>query len=262
MAIALVIHPYLQLLLLVLVVKKHGWWSSMCIISEWRRSRGSGLGKWIFGDFKKLTLKVGEEKQYPEMGRKKSLKPRKDPNILLDFDLKFIEIFSIIFYSNFVMYHVSDELAQEEKLAPLPPAQQRQQEDSMEDMEANSLFFHNLLLLGFDPQRYEQKFQIAFHAEMFHKPNVKAMQVVIYFLLMKLSPQETRERFKHVWPVLDRQQARTFITLSMVRRLVSVFASVSVSESRVSVSVACFLSSSFFALRASSVGDGLPRSRM
>ena len=64
------------------------------------------------------------------------------------------------------------------------------------------LFYTNLLLLGFDPQQYEREYQTRLHKEMFQTSNLKAMEVVVWFLLGKYEGEKARNiRLKGVWPV-------------------------------------------------------------
>ena len=73
------------------------------------------------------------------------------------------------------------------------------------------MFFTNILLLGFDVEKNEQRHQIKFSADMFDKSNVRGMEVTMYFLFHRLSPSRAKELFRGVWPVdSDRNRARDF----------------------------------------------------
>lgn len=50
------------------------------------------------------------------------------------------------------------------------------------------LLFSNLLLLGLDPETAERKYSCTISPEMFRTPNVKGMEAVLHFLLLKSSP--------------------------------------------------------------------------
>eukprot|EP01117_Protostelium_nocturnum_P000058 TRINITY_DN1014_c0_g1_i1.p1 TRINITY_DN1014_c0_g1~~TRINITY_DN1014_c0_g1_i1.p1 ORF type:complete len:559 (-),score=121.56 TRINITY_DN1014_c0_g1_i1:1037-2713(-) len=73
-----------------------------------------------------------------------------------------------------------------------------------------SAFFCNVLLLGFDCENEKKKHSILFHSEMFKSPNVKGMEVIFYFLLLKMFGNETKEEFKNVWPIHSKDQSRDF----------------------------------------------------
>lgn len=45
---------------------------------------------------------------------------------------------------------------------------------------------------------------------MFKSPNQKGMQILIHFLLSTLDPQRATKEFRTNWPILDRQQERSF----------------------------------------------------
>jgi hypothetical protein len=61
-----------------------------------------------------------------------------------------------------------------------------------------SLYFRNLLLLGFDVEANTAKHGIQFFPEMFRTANVKGMEVIFYFLLQKLNPNQTKEVIKYI----------------------------------------------------------------
>jgi hypothetical protein len=66
----------------------------------------------------------------------------------------------------------------------------------------DNLFYTNLLLLGFDTPQYEREFQTKFNQDMFHASNVKAMEVVVWFLMGKYEGDKMRNiRLKGIWPV-------------------------------------------------------------
>ncbi len=56
-------------------------------------------------------------------------------------------------------------------------------------MTLEQTFFSNLILLGFDVALEQKKNGIPFTPDMFRNSNMKGMSVVIYFLLVKLSPK-------------------------------------------------------------------------
>lgn len=62
-----------------------------------------------------------------------------------------------------------------------------------EKLSVERLFYDNLLLLGFEPAALEKKYGATLDANMFKRSNPKAMEVVVYFLLLKISPDHTRD---------------------------------------------------------------------
>jgi len=58
---------------------------------------------------------------------------------------------------------------------------------------AENVFFTNLLLLSFDPHKEEKKHGIPFHPKMFLTTNAKGMQVILYFLLNRLSSEKAKK---------------------------------------------------------------------
>ncbi|XP_033123992.1 mucin-17-like [Anneissia japonica] len=73
-----------------------------------------------------------------------------------------------------------------------------------------SIFFSNILLLGFEPGAMEAKYSIPFTKDMFAMPNKKAFEVVMYFLLTRLNPALAKERFRVCYPVCDKKQEQLF----------------------------------------------------
>eukprot|EP00743_Colponemidia_sp_Colp-15_P011284 GILK01012564.1.p1 GENE.GILK01012564.1~~GILK01012564.1.p1 ORF type:complete len:814 (-),score=144.86 GILK01012564.1:37-2439(-) len=83
-------------------------------------------------------------------------------------------------------------------------------------MAAEDVMFNSLLLLGFDCESMEKKHRIPFNKEMFshRQGNLKGMEVVIYFLLHRLNPEETERTFRTCWPALEALQHREFKQLA------------------------------------------------
>lgn len=77
-------------------------------------------------------------------------------------------------------------------------------------MDIPQVFFSNLQLLGFDAFAMERKWRIPFNKEMFHLPNKKGFEAVMYFLFEKLNPIQCREQFRDCWPVSDKKEEQSF----------------------------------------------------
>eukprot|EP01102_Stenamoeba_stenopodia_P009908 TRINITY_DN2942_c0_g1_i1.p1 TRINITY_DN2942_c0_g1~~TRINITY_DN2942_c0_g1_i1.p1 ORF type:complete len:743 (-),score=208.01 TRINITY_DN2942_c0_g1_i1:26-2218(-) len=77
-------------------------------------------------------------------------------------------------------------------------------------LNSENCFWNSLLILGFDPDLNSKKHGIPFTADMFRKNNVKGMEVIFYFLFSKISPAKTKDLFRALWPVYDKNQAREF----------------------------------------------------
>ena len=61
------------------------------------------------------------------------------------------------------------------------------------DLVEIDLFWNNLLLLGFDVIKENDKHKIQFSKDLFKvSGNLKAMEVIIYFLLYKIDPVSTK----------------------------------------------------------------------
>jgi len=72
------------------------------------------------------------------------------------------------------------------------------------------VFFRNLILLGFDPANEKKRHNVVFSPEMFKSPNVKAMEVVFYFIFSCLDPSSSKEYFRTCWPIVSKDQQRDF----------------------------------------------------
>ena len=91
---------------------------------------------------------------------------------------------------------------------------------------AASLCWHNLLLLGFNPQAQSAQHKMELSASMFDRPNARAMHLLLHFLLMAIkgcpaadahnaAPEwkDMIQVFSHSYPCLDRNQARDFLAV-------------------------------------------------
>jgi HAUS augmin-like complex subunit 6 len=82
--------------------------------------------------------------------------------------------------------------------------------DTTAFLNSKDVFFTNLVLLGFDPLNYEEKYKIPFTRDMFDQNNRKGMEVVMHYLFTRLSPQRSKQAFKDCWPIFDKKQEQQF----------------------------------------------------
>ncbi|CAG8639173.1 3779_t:CDS:2, partial [Paraglomus brasilianum] len=76
-----------------------------------------------------------------------------------------------------------------------------------------SIFWTNLVLLGFDPPKHAvgTYSAIAFDQDVFTGVNnVKAMEPIVWFLFNKLDPNKAKKRFSSCWPVTNLGQSKEF----------------------------------------------------
>lgn len=71
--------------------------------------------------------------------------------------------------------------------------ERQQKEEKRPDFE--DALFSSLLLLGLDPDFAEKKYGCSISREMFRTPNVKGMEVVLHYLLTRVSPEAKDVRF-------------------------------------------------------------------
>lgn len=57
-------------------------------------------------------------------------------------------------------------------------------------MDKETIWFNNLILLGFDTTEIQRKTNISFFPEMFRVANVKGMEQVVYFFLEQIFTKE------------------------------------------------------------------------
>jgi hypothetical protein len=70
---------------------------------------------------------------------------------------------------------------------------------------AETVFWNNLLLLGFDSEEYEKKYQMQFNRDMFQKVNVKGMEIVMFFLIGKIEQEPTKTVRRLDFPLHPRE---------------------------------------------------------
>nr|CAG4708665.1 unnamed protein product [Naegleria fowleri] len=89
------------------------------------------------------------------------------------------------------------------------------QQYSHDGIGPESVLFSNLLLLGFDPNAYEEKYNLAFHKDMFKNTNIKGMEIIMYFLFSKLDMKRTEKDFQQLFPVSDKKQRTAFRSVAL-----------------------------------------------
>lgn len=65
-------------------------------------------------------------------------------------------------------------------------------------------------LLGFDKEANEKQFKIVLNSSVFAKPNAKAFEVVVNFLLSQLDTERWQKNFSQYWPPLNKDQQKEF----------------------------------------------------
>lgn len=78
-----------------------------------------------------------------------------------------------------------------------------------------SLFFNNLVLLGFNIKENEFNNRMKFHKEMFRSTNPKAMEIIFSFLFKLLDPKRSEKDFKGCWPVTNQKEASQFRSVAL-----------------------------------------------
>ncbi len=74
-------------------------------------------------------------------------------------------------------------------------------------LEVETIFFTNLMLLGFEPNKYEKKYRIVFNKNMFKTANTKGMEVIFHFLFQRLDPKKADKEFLSIWPLHGQNRA-------------------------------------------------------
>lgn len=63
---------------------------------------------------------------------------------------------------------------------------------------------------GFDIPLHEKQYKSTFNSSLFIRPNPKAFEVIIHFLLTKLDPERAEKAFSTCWPVVSIEQQKFF----------------------------------------------------
>jgi len=98
--------------------------------------------------------------------------------------------------------------------------------------EAEAILFTNLSLLGFDPKEQQRLYKVSIQPDMFRRANQKGMEVVLYFLLRCVIPEDrfsavcfpcsfcyahsfVFQGFQMIWPCHEKAQQRDFKKVSL-----------------------------------------------
>ena len=71
-------------------------------------------------------------------------------------------------------------------------------------------------LLGFDTEANEKDFKLVFNSLTFAKPNPKAFEVIVHFLLTQLDAERAQKTFSQCWPPILKEQTKEFKDLMYV----------------------------------------------
>lgn len=71
-------------------------------------------------------------------------------------------------------------------------------------------FFSLIKILGFDIEQAEQQYKVIFNAQTFTKPNVKAFEIIIHYLLNEIDSEYAQKVFRTCWPILIKEQQKEF----------------------------------------------------
>lgn len=83
--------------------------------------------------------------------------------------------------------------------------------DTDRSLSYESLFFTNLLLLGFNVENHEKEYRIPFHKDMFKSSNVRAMEIITHFMMGKMEGDKKRNQMlKACWPVAGKNERNEF----------------------------------------------------
>ncbi len=65
-----------------------------------------------------------------------------------------------------------------------------------------SIVFKSLSILGFDFEHESRKHNVRFGVDMFKSPNVKGMEIILYFLLTKYDPKMKEVSYPLLYRIL------------------------------------------------------------
>lgn len=63
---------------------------------------------------------------------------------------------------------------------------------------------------GFDTKSNEKEHKIQFNASLFTRPNQKAFDVIVHFLLCQIDPDRGEKSFAQIWPIVLKEQQKEF----------------------------------------------------
>lgn len=65
-------------------------------------------------------------------------------------------------------------------------------------------------LFGFNIKSNEREYKIQFNSNMFFRPNQKAFEVIVHFLLCQIDPDKAEKFFSQCWPIVLKEQNKEF----------------------------------------------------
>ncbi|RMZ98139.1 HAUS augmin-like complex subunit 6, partial [Brachionus plicatilis] len=65
-------------------------------------------------------------------------------------------------------------------------------------------------LFGFNIKSNEKEFKLQFNSNMFSRPNQKAFEVIVHFLLRQIDPDKAEKVFSQCWPIVLKEQNKEF----------------------------------------------------
>ena len=77
-------------------------------------------------------------------------------------------------------------------------------------MNVSRSWFVMLRQISFDQNKLMIMHKVSIHEEMFRTANPRGLEIVIHFLLTKLDPVKSREKFKPCWPIQNKNEERQF----------------------------------------------------
>ena len=78
------------------------------------------------------------------------------------------------------------------------------------DINVSRTWFVMLRQVSFDQNKLKITHKVDLNEGMFRTANPRGLEIVIHFLLTKLDPCKSRERFKPCWPIQDKNEERQF----------------------------------------------------
>lgn len=65
-------------------------------------------------------------------------------------------------------------------------------------------------LFGLNLKSNEKDYKIQFNSTMFNRPNQKAFEVIVHFLLCQIDPEKAEKVFSQCWPIILKEQNKEF----------------------------------------------------
>lgn len=65
-------------------------------------------------------------------------------------------------------------------------------------------------LFGFNIKSNEKDYKTQFNSNMFFRPNQKAFEIIVHFLLCQIDPDKAEKVFSQCWPIVLKEQNKEF----------------------------------------------------